>query len=37
MNDEFLEDSFILFGKHKDRILIEIPVNSAYVYCSYDP
>ena len=27
MNDEFLEDYFILFGKHKDRIVIEIPVD----------
>ena len=29
MNDELLEDYFILFGKHKDRIMIDIPVNSA--------
>ena len=28
-NDVLLEDYFILFGKHKDRIMIEIPVNSA--------
>ena len=27
MNDEFLEDYFMLFGKHKDRIIIEIPVD----------
>ena len=27
MNDEFLEDYFMLFGKHKDRIVIEIPVD----------
>ena len=25
MNDEFLEDYFMLFGKHKDRVIIEIP------------
>ena len=29
LNDVLLEDYFILFGKHKDRIMIEIPVNSA--------
>ena len=29
LNDELLEDYFILFGKHKDRIVIEIPVNIA--------
>ena len=29
MNDELLEDVSILFGKHKDRIIIETPVNSA--------
>ena len=29
MNDELVEEYFILFGKHKDRIMIEIPVNSA--------
>ena len=27
MNDELLEDDFMLFGKHKDRIIIEIPVD----------
>ena len=27
MSDEFLEDYFMLFGKHKDRIIIEIPVD----------
>ena len=27
MNDEFLEDYVMLFGKHKDRIIIEIPVD----------
>ena len=27
MNDEFLEDYFILFGKHKDRMVIEVPVD----------
>ena len=27
MNDEFLEDFFMLFGKHKDRTVIEIPVD----------
>ena len=27
MNDELLEDYFTLFGKHKDRIVIEIPVD----------
>ena len=30
MNDEFLEDYFMLFGKHKDRIIIEIPVDRSY-------
>ena len=29
MNDEFLEDCFMLFGKHKDRIIIEIPVDKS--------
>ena len=29
MNDEFLEDSFMLFGKRKDRIVIEIPVDKS--------
>ena len=28
-NDEFLEHYFMLFGKHKDRIIIEIPVDKA--------
>ena len=28
MNDEVLEDYFMLFGKHKDRVIIEIPVDS---------
>ena len=28
MNDEFLEDYFMLFGKHKDRIVIGIPVDN---------
>ena len=27
MNDELLEDYFMLFGKHKDRIIIEIRVD----------
>ena len=27
MNDDFLEDYFTLLGKHKDRIIIEIPVD----------
>ena len=27
MNDEFLEGYFMLFGKHKDRIVLEIPVD----------
>ena len=27
MNDEFLEDYFMLFGKQKDRIVMEIPVD----------
>ena len=27
MNDEVLEDYVMLFGKHKDRIIIEIPVD----------
>ena len=26
MNDELFEDYFMLFGKHKDRIVIEIQV-----------
>ena len=29
MNDEFLEDYFMLFSQHKDRIIIEIPVNQS--------
>ena len=29
MNDEVLEDYFKLFGKHKDRMVIEIPVDVA--------
>ena len=29
MNDEFLKDYFMLFGQHKDRIIIEIPVNQS--------
>ena len=29
MNDELLEDCFMLFGKHKDRVIIEIPVDRA--------
>ena len=29
MNDDVLEDYFILLGKHKDRIMIEIQVDSA--------
>ena len=29
MNDEFLEDYFMLFGRHKDRIIIEIPVEKS--------
>ena len=31
MNDEFLEDYFMLFCKHKDRIVIEIPVDKSQV------
>ena len=27
-NDEFLEDCFMLFGKQKDKIMIEIPVDA---------
>ena len=27
MNDEFLKDYFMPFGKHKDRVIIEIPVG----------
>ena len=29
MNDEFLEDYFMLFGKHKNRIIIEIQVDKS--------
>ena len=29
MNDEFLEDYFMLFGKQKDRLIIEIPGDVA--------
>ena len=29
MNDEFLEDYSMLFGKHKDGIIIEIPVDQS--------
>ena len=29
MNDEFWEDYFMLFGKHKDGINIEIPVGKS--------
>ena len=29
MNDEFLEDYFMLFGKHKDRVIIEILVDKS--------
>ena len=29
MNDEFLEDHFMLFGKHKDRVIIEVPVEKS--------
>ena len=27
MNDDILEDDFMLFGKHKDRTIIEIPTE----------
>ena len=27
MNDLFLENYFMIFGKHKDRVMIEIPVD----------
>ena len=27
MNDLFLENYFMIFGKHKDRVIIEIPVD----------
>ena len=27
MNDLFLEKYFMIFGKHKDRVIIEIPVD----------
>ena len=29
VNDEFLEDYFTLFGKHKDRIVVDIPVDKS--------
>ena len=29
MNDEFLEDYFMLFGKHKDSTIIEIPTDKS--------
>ena len=29
MHDEFLEDYFMLFGRHKDRIIIEIRVDKS--------
>ena len=29
MNDEFLEDYFMKFQKHKDRVIIEIPVDKS--------
>ena len=29
MNDELLEDFFMLFGKHRDRIILEIPVDKS--------
>ena len=27
MNDLFLENYFMIFGKHKDRVMIEIPAD----------
>ena len=27
MNDLFLENYFMIFGKHKDRVIIEIPAD----------
>ena len=27
MNDLFLENYFMIFGKHKDRVIIEIPLD----------
>ena len=27
MNDLFLENYFMIFGEHKDRVMIEIPVD----------
>ena len=27
MNDLFLENYLMIFGKHKDRVIIEIPVD----------
>ena len=29
MSEEFLEDHFMIFGKHKDRIVFEIPVEKS--------
>ena len=29
MNDEFLEDYFMIFQKHKDRVIIEIPIDKS--------
>ena len=29
MNDEFLEDYFMIFQKHKDRVIIEISVDKS--------
>ena len=29
MNDEFLEDYCMLFGKYKDRMVIAIPVDKS--------
>ena len=29
MNDEFLEDYFMILQKHKDRVIIEIPVDKS--------
>ena len=29
MNDEFLEDYFMIFQKHKDRVTIEIPIDNS--------
>ena len=27
MNDQLLENYLMLFGKHKDRVMIEIPID----------